>query len=57
MNDRTHPSLSQQAEACRLAAHRVRQKKPIVMRDAERGEHARRLEAAASRLEALNNGR
>lgn len=44
------PSLPQQIEACELGAYRVRQKKPLTMRDAEREEHARRLEAAAETL-------
>jgi hypothetical protein len=44
------PTLSQQVEACELAAYRVRQKKPLAMRDSEREEHARRLEAAAKTL-------
>jgi hypothetical protein len=30
------PNLSQQIEACELAAYRVSQRKPLTMRDAER---------------------
>jgi hypothetical protein len=48
--DVSMPTLSQQVEACELAAYRVRQKKPLAMRDAEREEHARRLTAAAETL-------
>jgi hypothetical protein len=44
------PNLSQQIEAVELAAHRARQKRPLSMRDAEREEHARRLDAAAKAL-------